>query len=253
MLFPGLVTMVGLILLLCGSRLPEYSVPNGKELLFSPSWQVKELASEATGDVGQLEQQWYALRDKIVTRRFVYCDLGWSLSALGISVALIFGLNHVWTLKDLREMKTPSSKKLLYALAAIIWLAYIPANLFWIDFVDSRDDAPFVENMAVPIDSTLTVAFGLIGLPIILLGVWLSTRQRSLAAPMWSSSTSASPTTLALWFALILAFLVTVAGVVSEPPLVPCGICTVHLLLCGRAISVLPRQTVSRCGFEVVQ
>jgi hypothetical protein len=252
-LMPILISAIGVVLLVRGLQLPEYSVQNGKDLLFSSSWQNKELASINTGDTGRLEQQWYALRQQIVTHRFDYCDLGWSVLALGISIAVIFGINRVWTLADLRELKTPSSRKLFYVLASIVWLAYIPAHLFWIDYVDSRDDAPFVENMAEPIESSLTAALGIFGLPIILIGVWVATRRRRLPVPIWSPSTAPSLTALAILLALVLAVLVTIGGVVLEPPLVPCGVCTIYLLLCGRAVAVQPQQAIQGRGFEVVQ
>jgi hypothetical protein len=238
---PAAITAIGLMLLIRGLLLPEYLVPNGDQLLFHGSWHEDQ------------SNQWDALREKIVTRHFVYCDLGWGVMALGASIMAILASKRVWTSADFREMTTPRSKGVFYALATITWLSYIPAQVFWINYVDAREDAPFVENMAVPIESTLAGAFGIVGLPVILFGVWVVTQRKPLPLPIWTPFIAPGLATIAIGLALILAVLVTAGGVLAEPPLVPSCICTVYLLICGRAISVSPAEIIPGRGFEVVQ
>jgi hypothetical protein len=240
-LIPGVITGIGLALLVTGLLLPEYSVPNGDQLLFHGSWQENQSV------------QWDALREKIITRHFLYCDLGWSAIGLGISVLAILFRKRAWTTAQFSEMTTPRTKGMLYFLASIVWLSFIPAQLFWMNYVDAREDAPFVDNMAVPIGEAVTVALGIVGLPVILFGVWLVTWRKPVPVPMWSPSIATGFTTIAVWVALILAVIVTIGCVMTEPPLVPSCVFTFYLLLCGRAISVTPAEVTPGRGFEVVQ
>jgi hypothetical protein len=147
---------------------------------------------------------------------------------------------------------TPRSTGRFYVFATITWLSFIPAQLFWLSHIDAREDAPFVDNMAIPIESTLIAGFGIIGLPVVLFGVWFVTRRKSLPVPAWSAS-APSLAKVAVWIALILAIVVTVGCVITEPPLIPSCVLTVYLLLCGRAIAVSPDRFSDVRGFEVVQ
>jgi hypothetical protein len=237
---PVTILAIGMILFVRGCLLPEYSVPNGNESLFHAKWSDEQL------------DQWYALRAKIVTRHFEYCDYGWSGILLGLSIVAILSSKRAWTAVDFRQIETPKSKGIFYFLAAITWLSFIPAQVFWISYVDAREDAPFVDNMAVPFFAMWTVGFGVVGLPVILFGVWFVTRRKSLPVPVWSAS-APSLAKVAVWIALILAIVVTVGCVITEPPLVPSCVFTVYLLLCGRAIAVSPDRFSDVRGFEVVQ
>src|ERR1700722_12224396 len=97
-LIPATITAIGMILLIRGLVLPEYSVPNGDQLLFHRSWQENQ------------SPQWDMLGEKIITRHFVYCDLGWSVMLLGGRVLAILIYKRVWTAAGFREMTIPRSK-----------------------------------------------------------------------------------------------------------------------------------------------
>jgi len=63
-LIPAVVIAVGIGVLIRGFSLPEYSVPNGHDLLFNNSWQDRELQSEHASQVEQFEMEWNTLREK---------------------------------------------------------------------------------------------------------------------------------------------------------------------------------------------
>lgn len=109
--------------------------------------------------------------------------------------------------------------------------------------------------MAIPIESAFTGLLGLVGLPVILFGVWLVTRGKSLPVPLWPGPTSepASLLTIPLWIALLLSVVITIGCLLTEPPLVPSCVFTVYLLLCGRATLASPARIRAARGFEVVR
>jgi hypothetical protein len=250
-LIPGTLLAAGLLLFIRSSMIPEYSVPNGHDLLFNNSWQTRELKSN---NPAQLMQEWQVLRERIETRHIIYQDISCSMAGLGLPLLVLLLVKRVCTFDDLRRLETPQTPLRFHLLAALTWLSFIPAQLLYLSYIDAREDPPFVDNMAIPIESELTVVFGVIGLPVILLGVWIAIRNRSLPIPVWTRNRGEGDglVTVAIYIALLLAMLIAAACVIDEPPLVPSCVFTVYLLLSGRAASVSPKIVSPEVGFEVV-
>ncbi len=232
---PASLITIAAVCFACGLRLPEYSVPNGPDLLFGDSW--REYSKSAQGEEQRFEQ-WNQLRARILTRHFVYCDLGWTFMGLCISILVLFITQRVIKVGDLRQIRTPKSRGRFHLYAAITWLSFIPCHEFYLQYIHAREDPPFMDNMAIPIETILTFALGLLGLPVILLGVWLVTKDRSLPIRVFDGvARYPTPVSIAVCVALVLAVIILLACIISEPPLVPSLFFTVYLLLCGKKLS----------------
>jgi len=170
------------------------------------------------------------------------------IAAIGIAVLIRGLLLPEYTVPDGNEQLFGAS----WSHTAITWLSFLPAQIFWVSFLDARESPPFIDDMGGPFIAMLTCGFGGIGLPLILFGAWFVMWKKPVPVPIWSPSTAPGFATFAVWIALILAVFVTAGCVVTEPPLVPSCVFTVYLLLCGRAISVSPAQITVARGFEVV-
>jgi hypothetical protein len=251
-LIPGAVIALGMVLVIRGVLIPEYTVPNGRELLFNHSWQEKE---QNSNDPGKLIQQWNDLRQQITTHHFLYCDIGLGLIALGLSVLVLFMGLGIHTIDDFRQMRSPRSCIRFYLYAAVVWLSFVPAQIWYLNYIDAREDPPFVDNMAIPMESEMTVVLGLGGLPFIMLGVWLVTRGKELPVGIWSepSFDAIGAMTVVVWLALVVAILITIASLATESPIIPSCVFTVYLLLAGKAVSASPARIRAGRGFEVVQ
>jgi hypothetical protein len=177
------------------------------------------------------------------------------LIALGGSVLGLFMAKSIRTMNDLRGMTTPKSHRHFYIYAVVVWLSFVPAEIFYLNYIDAREDPPFVDNMAIPIESTLTLVFGLIGLPVIVAGVWMVTRGKSLPVSILAARTVDTNQLLAgvIWIALVILVFITMGCLVTEPSIVPSCVCTAYLLLSGRAVCASSRDIKVTHGFEVMQ
>lgn len=67
----------------------------------------------------------------MLTRHYLYCDLGYAIIALGLSILIIFIAQKVRTTADLREITIPKSPRRFYVYATLVWLSFIPSQLFY--------------------------------------------------------------------------------------------------------------------------
>ena len=182
-LFPGLAIAIGLLVLAWGLHTPRYTVPNGRDLLFDPSLRQKTLSGQ------NAVQQWFDLRDKISTRRWLYCNMGCDFLAIGLSIVVIFLMKRIRNADDFRGMMTPRSKIHLFVYATLAWLSFIPTGWFSIDFCNNTKFPSWVADEIDATSGSDVLLPVIIALPIVLLCVWLVTWRKSEHIAMWSRPT----------------------------------------------------------------
>jgi hypothetical protein len=186
--------------------------------------------------------QWYAAKSKAQSPRDWCFDVGTGFILLGIaSYALLLakGINKVG---DLLWLRSPKTQWGFFLLATVTWLSFIPAEWIFYAYASGRGDFPwFGDVIAIPCFGVLI--FGIIGLPFVLLGVALAVLDARLPVPVFLSPAFRSFSRLDILFfpVAMLALLVTVMGVVQQPPIVPSAVATFYLILSGRAAAVNTR------------
>jgi hypothetical protein len=233
---PLLLIAAGALVIASVAKLPAYT---------DPTWQDRFLNVDVSlENSDELSAEWYAAKAAVETPRHRRLDLGMGLVALGLGVAALFALRGVRYVRDLMSLKSPSTRRRFYAFAALTWLSFIPAEWFWLDYTQGRGDYPWwADSIGIPAGSVLI--FGVVGLPVVLLGVALALREASLPVSLWSRPVFGPPygVCVGLIVAAILAPLVLVSGVSAEPFLVPSALLTLYLILSGRAAAVGRRLT----------
>jgi hypothetical protein len=228
-LVPSALIIAGITLRSISAVFPEYSDPHWSEPVLE--------ASERVGaDYDSLTTMWYARKAEAETPRRRLMDVGAGVAALGASVALLFAARRVRSWRDVFGLDSPSSRTGFVALAALVWLSFIPAEWLWLDYTLRRGDYPWwADSIGIPMSQTQV--FGLWGAPIIVIGavlaVWGATLPVKLSArPIFGRSYLVAPLLIIM---SILSLDVLVSGVFADPFIVPPALFTLYLLLSGRA------------------
>lgn len=236
---PLLLIVAGALVITSGIKLPVYT---------DATWQDRFLEVEMSlENSDELSAEWYAAKAAVETPRHRRLDLGMGLVALGLGAAALFALRGVRSVSDLVSLKSPATRRRFYILAALTWLSFIPAEWFWLDYTLRRGDYPWwADSIGIPAGSVLVS--GIVGLPVVLLGVGLALRGASLPVALWSAPAFGPPyvVCVGLIVAAALALLVLVSGISAEPFLVPSALFTLYLILSGRAAAVEARRPTSR-------
>ena len=241
-----ILAVIGGAVMVYGSRFPEYSDPNANALLNDASWFTmtnKNVDSEVVEEYGDdaVAAVWFAHKRALETARNACFDLGSGIIALGIGSALLFAVNGVRKWRDLRSLKGPKTSGRFYLFAALTWLSFIPAEWCYYIYTRARGDyPPFADSIAIPMG--IRFVFGVLGLPMVLFGVWIAINGTRLPAAIWSGSLFGRINLISagIWIALILALLVLTMGVITRPPIVLSSLFTIYLLLSGRAAAEQP-------------
>ncbi|MCL4686713.1 hypothetical protein KJ059_18395 [Myxococcota bacterium] len=236
---PLLLIAAGALVIASVAKLPAYT---------DPTWQDRFLNVDVSLEHSdELSAEWYAAKAAVQTPRHCRLDLGMGLVALGLGVAALFALRGVRSARDLTSLRSPSTRRCFYSLAALTWLSFIPAEWFWLGYTQGRGDYPWwADSIGIPAGSVLV--FGIVGLPVVLLGVGLAIRGAPLPVELGSRPTFGPPyvVCVGLIVAAVLALLVLVSGISAEPFLVPSALFTLYLVLSGRAAAVEGRRLTSR-------
>jgi len=236
---PLLLIAVGALVIASVAKLPAYT---------DPTWQDRFLSVDVSlENSDELSAEWYAAKAAVETPRHRRLDLGMGLVALGLGVAALFALLGVRSARDLIALGSPSTRPRFYTFAALTWLSFIPAEWFWLDYTQGRGDYPWwADSIGIPAGGVLL--FGIVGLPVVLLGVGLAIRGASLPVTLWSRPALGPPygVCIGLIVAAVLALLVLVSGVSTEPFLVPSALFALYLIVSGRAAAVEGRRLTSR-------
>jgi hypothetical protein len=241
-----ILAVIGGAVMVYGSRFPEYSDPNANALLNDASWFTmtnKNVDSEVVEEYGDdaVAAVWIAHKRALETARNACFDLGGGIIALGIGSALLFAVNGVRKWRDLRRLSGPKTSGRFYLFAALTWLSFIPAEWCYYIYTEARGDyPPFADSIAIPMG--MRFVFGVLGLPMVLFGVWIAINGTRLPAAIWSGSLFGRINLISagIWIALILAMLVLTMGVTTRPPIVLSSLFTIYLLLSGRAAAEQP-------------
>ena len=228
-LAPLFLLAVGALLILSGAARPAYT---------HPDWQRRfdnvDFATLTNFD--SLTDEWFAAKAQAETSRNRLMDVGMGVVAFGLGLLLLFALKRVRSFHDLRSLQSPATKYGFFVLSGVVWLSFIPAQWIWLAYTLGRGDSPWwADSIGIPMYAVQR--FGLVGLPVVLAGVLVTLRGTALPVRLWSLPIlgPAYIVNIALTIAIILALLVLLTGIVSEPFLVPSGLFTFYLLLSGRA------------------
>jgi hypothetical protein len=230
---PLFLVALGALVITFGESMPAYT---------DPGWQRRfaDVDFTAVKDFDSLTTEWYAAKLEVETPRNRLVDLGMGFIALGVGFALLFALTHVRSFRDIGSLRSPSTRYSFLALSAVVWLSFIPAEWNWLGYALSRGDYPhWADSIGIPMYAVQT--FGQNGLPVVLVGVLITLRGTTLPVKLWSRPIlgRAYVVNIALIIAGILALLVLLSGVVSQPFLVPSALFTLYLLLSGRAAAAV--------------
>jgi hypothetical protein len=228
---PAVIVVVGALVAWSGARLPAYTDPN---------WDHRFVGIQASVENSdQLSAQWYAAKAEVETPRHRRLDLGMGLVALGLSVAALFALRGVRSLRDAPRLRSPATRAAFFASAALAWLSFIPAEWLWLGYTQWRGDYPWwADSIGIPVAGVLF--FGLIGLPVVLAGAAIALRGATLPVPLSTRPVFGPPFLVCtgLIVAGTLALVVLLSAIGSEPFLVPSALLTLYLLASARAAAV---------------
>jgi len=230
---PLFLVALGALLISFGVSMPAYTDPN---------WQRRfdEVDFATVKDFDSLTSGWYAAKVEVETPRNRLLDLGMGFIAFGVGLGLLFALTHVCSFGDLGSLRSPTSRYGFLALSALVWLSFIPAEWYWLGYTLSRGDYPFwADSIGIPMYAVQT--FGQTGLPVVLFGALVTLRGTTLPVKLWSRPILGRSyfVNSVLIIASILALLVLLSGVISQPFLVPSALFTLYLLLSGRAAAAV--------------
>lgn len=230
---PLFLIALGALLISFGEPMPAYTDQN---------WQRRfaDVDFGTVNDFDSLTAQWYAAKVEVETPRNRLLDLGMGFIAFGVGLGLLFVLTHVCSFRDLGSLRSPATRYGFLALSAVVWLSFIPAEWYWLGYTLSRGDYPhWADSIGIPMHAVQT--FGQRGLPVVLLGVLVTLRGTTLPVKLWSRPIlgASHVVNVVLIIASILALLVLLTGVISQPFLVPSALFTLYLLLSGRAAAAL--------------
>jgi hypothetical protein len=232
-LAPLFLVALGALLTSSGASMPAYTDPN---------WQRRfaDVDFAAVENFDSLTAEWYTAKAEVETSRNRLLDLGMGFVAFGVGLVLLFALARVRSFGDLGSLQSPATRYGFLALAAVAWLSFIPAEWYWLGYTLNRGDYPhWADSIGIPMNAVKI--FGQIGLPVVLLGVVVTLRGTVLPVRLWSRPILGRSyvVNIVLIIAGILALLVLLSGVVSQPFLVPSSLFTLYLLLCGRAAAAV--------------
>ena len=211
------------------SQLPQYSDPN---------WQDRFIGIySSTMNSDELSREWYEAKAQVQTPRDGYVDVGIGVSALGLSLAVLLACHHVRRLREIGRLASPSSPTSFLWISALSWLSFVPAYWAELYFTQWRGDYPYwADSIGIPAFGAL--AFGALGLPVVLAGAAVVTRFGAFPALLCARPLLGRPLILSagLTVPAILAATVLWSALVSEPFLVPSALLVIYLLLSGRAV-----------------
>jgi len=224
---------LGALVISLGAPLPSYTDPN---------WQHRFLDMDLSRveDTHELTSQWYAAKAAVETPRHRLFDLGMGIAALGLAIALLFVFQRVRSIRGIGSLQSPSNRCGFLAMAAITWLSFVPAEWFWLGYTLERGDYPWwADSIGIPVYEV--GVFGIVGLPVILLGAAVALRGTVLPVNLWSRPLVGRSYIVAagLIIAGLLAFGVLVSGIIGAPFIVPSALFALYLLLSGRAAAAV--------------
>ena len=237
-ILPFALIALGGLVFAYGSQFPEYYDRGAEARLNDKNWSD---AARKDNNADTVANEWYSLRASLRTRRDTCYDLGAGIIALGLGMALLFLTKGIRKVSDLGYLTTPKTSGRFYLLAALTWLSFIPGEWIYYIYTGQRGDyPPFADVIGIPMGGAFII--GVLGLPFVLFGVWVSIHGAKLPTAVWSGSIfgQLNIVSAAIWIALILALLVTAMGVARQPPIVPSCLFTLYLLLSGKAAAEQP-------------
>ncbi len=208
----------------------QYNDPHWRDQLYGPQWFNRYTPADA----------WFALRAKLLTAREEEQDLGIAAAGLGIGLATVLAGAGVRTWADLGDLRSPATRRQFRWSAILAWLSFVPSAWVFYVYTSVRDDYPPMGDI-IMIPCAGVAVLGVVGLPVVVLGVNLATMGRPLPVPLWTRPIVRwrNPVSWAVWVALVAASAVLVIGVLQMSTIVPSAVATIYLLLCGRAASAL--------------
>jgi hypothetical protein len=249
-LIPGVVVLLGALLMQRASTMPQYTDPTWDRQL--PGY----IPNETGRETDKRADQWYKARAKALTLRDRYHDIGLSLALMGATIAVVFGLGRVWRMRDLSRVSSPS-RLWFFLLAAATWISFAIATGIDEEMQYRRGDFP---QWAEPVPlGGLAFLFAVVTLVPILLGVLVAAWGTPLPVKLWSGKLLRNPVVeLLILGCVALDLLVFYVAFTDEPCVAAPATMTMYLLLSGRAAASHPqwsqwpwRRRETR-GFEVV-
>ena len=141
--------------------------------------------------------------------------------------------------EDLRSVHTPSHPLAWQVLAVTTWLSFVPTHWANLYYTLRRGDYPWwSDTIAIPAFGA--VILGVVGLPLVILGVKACIRGRRLPAGLWRRPLVGNAWLLgtAVLVATALMFLIVVDSVQYDFFAVPSAVKACYLLLSCRAAVV---------------
>lgn len=140
-----------------------------------PSWRQEFDNVDVSHDLsGDLSRRFYDAQAKNLTPAAIRSDHGAAVISLGLSISALFLMLRLRTFRDVFELKTLATRRLMLWMAMAAWWAWVPAQLLWLQYTYYRGDYPWwADNIAIPIGGS--VFFCLLSFPFVLGGAYVST------------------------------------------------------------------------------
>jgi hypothetical protein len=232
-LMPAALIVTGIGLFVAASCRAQYNDPQWSERLYGPQWVGKY--SDADADA------WFAQRANLLTPREGEQDAGIAIAGLGIGLVAVMANVKVRTWADIVALRSPLTCHEFKWSAILVWLSFVPSEWAFYIYTSVRGDySPMGDIIMIPCAGV--AVFGLIGLPLVLLGVKLATAGRSLPVRLWTRPVVRwqNPVSRGVFVVLLAAAAFLLLGLLQMPTIVPSAVATIYLLLCGRATSAQP-------------
>lgn len=224
-----------ILLIIAGGALSAWA--NQMPRYHDPDWAARFMSVDVTlQNTDALSEEWYAAQDLALTNRDRLFDAGLGIASLGLSILGMLAILGVRNAVDLQAIMTPRTSHIWYLTALAGWFSFVPAAWAYLVYTLERGDYPWWgDTIAIPAAGAVFAAF--CGVPIILLGVYLSTRRAILPVRLWARPILGRSWLLgvgALVAAILFAVLL-VDGVLANCFMVPSSMIMLYISLSCRA------------------
>lgn len=234
-----LLAAAGLLLVSAGASMAEFTDAERAQAVLHgdcPS------DPRAAGDVG-CGERWHRQTDELRTSKWLLYDSGRGLVAASVTMLVGIGLARLWDFRRWTRLRTPSSKLLILAVGAVIWIAQGAVLVTRLhEEYDRFYFPPWADTIFIPI--ALGSAFNVIMLPILIIvgwlvfllraqlpaGLWLWDRERPIRCAIWTLACAG--------LALLLLWDLTVTILYGSYLMVPLLLIGLYLILVARAAAV---------------
>ncbi len=232
---PGVFIIIGSVILLHASMMPQYTNPGWESAVKTPRW------GDSANDTEKMAREWYDARLKVVTSRDRDHDIGLAILLMGVSIAGLFGIKRLWRIGSIGRITSPRTRWGFCVMAAVTWISFAFAMAMDDGMRFDRGEVPLWAEPS-PTENLLVLIFAVVTLPFIVLGVLVAVWSTPLPVELASGRPMRNVTIEVLILgAIMLDMYVLYIGFTEEAWVTAPAVVTMYLLLCGRAAANHPQ------------